>query len=303
MKTCDTNKKAASAAGGNQDVVYKKPSQGKDVWRRFCKNKGAVLGMCIIICLILVAVFADFVAPYDPIEQNLSNALKHSSREHIFGTDEFGRDIFSRIIYGARISLSIGFCAELIACLLGASLGAIAGFYGGKLDTVIMRVMDVFLALPTMLLNLAIVAVLGASVINMILAVGLAVVPGYCRIMRAAVLSVKGREFIEASRANGCRTGYIIVRHVVPNAFAPVLVQMTMNVGTAIVACASLSFMGVGIAAPTPEWGAMLSSGRDLLRDYSYITAFPGLAIMVTVLSLNLMGDGLRDALDPKLKR
>ncbi|NYB75286.1 ABC transporter permease [Sedimentibacter hydroxybenzoicus DSM 7310] len=284
-------------------VQYKKRSQTKEIWRRFRKNKSSIIGMIIIAILIICAIFAENIAPYDPVKQDYAHTLEHPSKEHIFGTDEFGRDIFSRIIFGARTSLSVGLISVSISCIVGGVIGAISGYFGGRIDTFIMRCMDVFLAIPSILFNISIIAALGPGIVNMMIAVGVSNIPRYCRIMRASVLQIKNQEFIEAAKAGGALDFFIITFHVVPNSLAPIIVQATLNVGSAIIACAGLSFIGVGISPPTPEWGAMLSNGRDLLRNYSYITAFPGLAIMITVLSLNLMGDGLRDAFDPKLKR
>lgn len=281
---------------------YKKRSQAKEIWRRFKKNKSSIAGMIIISILIFCAIFAKQIAPFDPVKQDYAHVLEHPSSNHIFGTDEFGRDIFSRIIYGARTSLSVGLISVSIAVFFGGSLGAIAGYFGGKLDTVIMRIMDIFLAIPSVLFNISIIAALGPGIVNMMIAVGISSIPRYARLMRGSVLQIKNQEFIEAAVASGALDFFIIMYHVIPNSLAPIIVQATLNVGSAIIACAGLSFIGVGISPPTPEWGAMLSNGRDLLRNHSYITAFPGLAIMITVLSLNLMGDGLRDAFDPKLK-
>ena len=272
------------------------------VWNEFRKNKAAVVGMVILLLIIFVAVFADKLAPYDPYEQVYAEALQHPSSAHLFGTDEFGRDIFSRILYGARVSLLVGLVSVAIACVFGSILGATAGYYGGAYDATMMRCMDILLAIPSLLLNLAIVSALGKSTFNMMLAVGISNIPRYCRIMRASVLQIKNAEYVEAARTTGASSALIIMKHIIPNCLAPIIVQATLSVGSAIIACAGLSFLGVGIPAPIPEWGAMLSNGKDFLRHNTYITIFPGLAIMLTVLSLNLMGDGLRDALDPKLK-
>ena len=273
------------------------------VWNEFRKNKAAVVGMVILLLIIFVAVFADKLAPYDPYEQVYAEALQHPSSAHLFGTDEFGRDIFSRILYGARVSLLVGLVSVAIACVFGSILGATAGYYGGAYDATMMRCMDILLAIPSLLLNLAIVSALGKSTFNMMLAVGISNIPRYCRIMRASVLQIKNAEYVEAARTTGASSALIIMKHIIPNCLAPIIVQATLSVGSAIIACAGLSFLGVGIPAPIPEWGAMLSNGKDFLRHYTYITIFPGLAIMLTVLSLNLMGDGLRDAFDPKLRR
>ena len=273
------------------------------VWNEFRKNKAAVVGMVILLLIIFVAVFADKLAPYDPDEQVYAEALQHPSSAHLFGTDEFGRDIFSRILYGARVSLLVGLVSVAIACVFGSILGATAGYYGGAYDATMMRCMDILLAIPSLLLNLAIVSALGKSTFNMMLAVGISNIPRYCRIMRASVLQIKNAEYVEAARTTGASSALIIMKHIIPNCLAPIIVQATLSVGSAIIACAGLSFLGVGIPAPIPEWGAMLSNGKDFLRHNTYITIFPGLAIMLTVLSLNLMGDGLRDAFDPKLRR
>lgn len=273
------------------------------VWEQFFKNKGAVAGMAILALIILAAALADFITPYPPNQQDLANALQHPNAQHWFGTDEFGRDIFTRVIYAARVSLMVGFVSVAMACVAGSLLGALAGYMGGAVDIVIMRAMDVLLAIPSILLNISIITALGSSVFNMMLAVAISNVPRYCRIMRASVLQVKNLEYVEAARVAGGRSIYIVFRHIITNSLAPIIVQSTLSVGSAIIACAGLSFIGIGIKAPTAEWGAMLSNGRDLLRNNAYITLFPGIAIMVTVLSLNMMGDGLRDAFDPKLRR
>ncbi len=283
--------------------AIKSESYFVSVWQEFRKNKAAVVGMIILFIIILVAVFADVVAPYDPYEQVYTEALQWPSSKHFFGTDEFGRDIFSRVLYGARVSLLVGVVSVAIACICGSVLGATSGYFGGAYDTIVMRCMDVLLAIPSLLLNLSIVAALGKSTFNMMLAVGISNIPRYCRIMRASVLQIKHMEYVDATRTAGASDGKIIFKHIIPNCLAPIIVQATLSVGSAIIACAGLSFLGVGIPAPIPEWGAMLTNGKDFLRHYSYITIFPGLAIMITVLSLNLMGDGLRDAFDPKLKK
>lgn len=287
----------------NRAAQVKSESYFASVWTEFRKNRAAVVGMAILSAIILAAIFADMLAPCDPYLQVYAEALQPPSAAHLFGTDEFGRDIFSRVLYGARISLLVGVVSVAIACVFGSLLGASAGYFGGAYDAVVMRCMDVLLAIPSLLLNLSIVAALGKSVFNMMLAVGVSNVPRYCRIMRASVLQIKNTEYVDAARVSGASNMFIILRHIIPNCLAPIIVQATLSVGSAIIACAGLSFLGVGIPAPIPEWGAMLSNGKDFLRHNAYITIFPGLAIMLTVLSLNLMGDGLRDAFDPKLRR
>ncbi len=283
----------------------KKRSQWAEVWRRLKKNKMAMLGLAILAVLILGAVFAPWIADYDDvvIKQDLVNKLKGPSAEHILGTDEFGRDIFARMIWGARVSLRVGIIAVGISIIIGGSLGAVAGYYGGKLDTVIMRIMDIFLAIPSILLAIAIVSALGPSLMNLMIAIGISSVPSYARIVRASVLSIRDQEFIEAARAIGANDKRIILKHIIPNALAPVIVQGTLGVAGAILSTAGLSFIGLGIQPPAPEWGAMLATGRAYLRYAWHVTTFPGLAIMITILALNLVGDGLRDALDPRLKQ
>ena len=296
------NENQTSLPVQDEQVVTKKRSQLKEVWRRFCRNKQAMIGLAMLLLLIFAAVFANLIAPYDPVEQNLLIRLQGPSAAHWFGTDELGRDIFSRILYGARISLTVGLIAVSISCVAGCALGAIAGYYGGILDTVIMRISDIMMAIPSILLNISIVAALGTGLQNVMIAIGISSVPAYCRIMRASLLSLKNQEFVDASRVAGSTDFYIIMHHIIPNSLAPLIVQATLKVGGAILSCASMSFIGLGIVPPTPEWGAMLSTGRDFLRDAPHLTAFPGLAIMFAVFSMNLIGDGLRDALDPKLK-
>ncbi|WP_294706752.1 nickel transporter permease [uncultured Fusobacterium sp.] len=289
----------------NTKQTNKKRSQWREVWRMLKKNKMALLGLGILVILVLLALFADVIADYDTvvIKQNLANRLKGPSAEHWLGTDEFGRDIFARLIHGARVSLKVGIIAVGISIVLGGILGALAGFYGGKIDNIIMRVMDVFLAVPSILLAIAIVSALGPSILNLMVAISISSVPSYARIVRASVLSIRDQEFVEAARAIGANNARIIFRHIIPNSLAPVIVQGTLGVASAILSTAGLSFIGLGIQPPAPEWGSMLSGGRQYLRYAWWVTTFPGVAIMITILSLNLLGDGLRDALDPRLKQ
>ncbi|MDR3331903.1 MAG: ABC transporter permease [Synergistaceae bacterium] len=273
-----------------------------DTWRRLLKNKLALIGLTVILLLIFCAILANVIAPYDYKAQNLRNALKFPNSENFFGTDEFGRDIFSRVIYGTRVSLLVGFIAVGISVVVGGIFGSVSGYYGGMLDNIIMRCMDVLLAIPSLLLAIAIVAALGPGIINLMIATGISSIPNYARIVRASVLSVKDQEFIEAARAVGTNDFFIIFQHILPNCLAPIIVQATFGVAIAILTAAGLSFIGLGIMPPTPEWGSMLSSGRMYIRDQWYMTIFPGLAIAATIFSLNVLGDGLRDALDPKLR-
>lgn len=283
----------------------KKRSMSAEIWQRLVRNKMAMLGLVILLILVLSAIFADVIADYDTkvVAQHITERLQGPSAAHWFGTDEFGRDIFARIVHGSRVSLVVGLISVSVSLLIGGSLGAFAGFYGGKVDNVIMRIMDVFLAVPSILLAITIVAALGTNLVNVMLAIGISGMPSYARIVRAAVMSVKDQEFVESSRAIGATSVTIIFREILPNCMAPIIVQATLSVAGAILSTASLSFIGLGVQPPSPEWGAMLSGGRNYLRDAIHLTLFPGLAIVITILALNLLGDGLRDALDPRLKQ
>lgn len=284
---------------------YKKHSQSAQILYRLSKNKGAMLGLIILILMILIALMGNFLFDYstDVIGQNIPQRLQKPSTNHFFGTDQYGRDIFSRVMYGTKYSLSIGFSAVAISLILGVLFGAVAGYYEGKLGEVIMRTNDIIGSIPYVLLAVVIVSALGRSLFNLILAIGLSSVPKFVRITRATVLTVRNEEFIESAKAIGLPSGLIIVKHILPNALSPIIVQTTLHIASAIVSASSLSYLGLGVQAPTPEWGSMLSEGRAFLLDYSYMCFFPGLAIMFTVLALNMLGDGLRDAMDPKLKK
>ena len=285
------------------ELVRKRRSPFMDVMLRLSKSPLAMFGLAIIFVLVFCAIFAEIISPYSPIKQDLMHMFETPSSSHWLGTDEFGRDILSRLIYGARVSLQVGFIAVGIALITGGMLGAASGYYSGRLDNTIMRVMDVLLSIPQTLLAIAIVAALGPSLMNLMIAVGISAVPTYARIVRGSVLSIRSMEFIEAARAAGSSDLRIILKHIIPNSMAPIIVQSTLGVASAILNAAGLSFIGLGIQPPNPEWGAMLSGGRQYIRDYPHMTLYPGLAIMLTILALNFLGDGLRDALDPKLKR
>ena len=269
---------------------------------RLRRNRLAVFGLVIMLLLVVVAVFAPWIAPYDYAAQNLSDAFEPPCAKYWLGTDDFGRDILSRLIYGARISLQVGLFAVWLSMCVGGVLGAIAGYYGGKVDDIIMRFMDILLSIPQILLAVTIAAALGPGLLNLTIAVGIANIPSFARVVRGAVLSIVGQEFIEAAHCMGASDAWIIARHILPNCSAPIIVQATLRVAGAILA-AALSFLGLGIQPPTPEWGGMLSAARGYVRDYAYMTISPGLAIMITILALNFLGDGLRDAMDPKMKR
>lgn len=273
-----------------------------DTLRRLKKNKLAITGLIILALLVFCALFADVLAPYSYDVQDLQNSFKSPSKENIFGTDEYGRDVLSRCIYGARFSLTVGFIAVGVAIIIGTLLGSIAGYFGDFTDNLIMRAMDILMAIPQMLLAIAIAAALGPGLFNLMIAVGIANIPSYARLVRASVLSIKDQEFIEAAKAIGTSDIKIIIKHILPNCIAPIIVQGTIGVALAILTAAGLSFIGLGIQPPAPEWGSMLSSGRYYIRDHWYLTLFPGLAIAITIFSLNVLGDGMRDALDPKLR-
>ncbi len=280
----------------------KKQNQLLEVWKSLRKNRLAVFGLVVTVILILVAIFADVIAPYDPDSNDLTNTFCFPCAEHPFGTDNMGRDQFSRIVYGARISLLVGISTSLIGMVGGIIFGSIAGYYGARTDTIIMRIMDVFMAIPSTLLAMSVMAVLGEGVRNTILAIGVGSIPKFSRVVRSAVLGVKGNEYVEAAHAIGASDFRIITKYIIANSLAPIIVQTTMNVASAILAAASLSFIGLGVQPPTAEWGSMLSASRPYIRDYGFLVLYPGLAIMATIFGLNLFGDGLRDALDPRLK-
>lgn len=275
----------------------------QDMWIRMKRNKLAMFGLSIIIILIFISIFAEQIAPFGYAEQNLQNQFARPNSVNFFGTDDLGRDIFSRIVYGSRISLKVGFISVGIALCLGVIIGAVTGYFGGKVDNYLMRFIDVLQAIPDILLAIAILAALGPKLSNLMIAVGVAAIPGYARIVRSSVLSIRDMEFIEAARANGSSDIRIIFKHVIPNCLAPIIVQATLGVAYAIINAAGLSFIGLGLEPPSPEWGAMLSEGRAFIRDHIHMTIFPGLAIVTTIFALNVLGDGLRDAMDPKLKR
>ena len=271
-------------------------------WARFCRNRGAVVGLAILFTFAIVAVAAPLATSYDPEQTQLDQTLLEPSPAHVLGTDHLGRDILARLAYGARLSLLIGFAAVGVGLLIGVPLGTISGFYGGWLDLIIQRVIDVFLSFPGFLLALSLVAVLGVGVTNVILAVGLGVVPAFVRLTRASTLSIRVRPFVEAARSAGATAPSIIWRHVLPNALAPVIIQATLGLGATLLTAAGLGFLGLGVQQPTPEWGTMLGEGRSYIFSNPNLATFPGIAIFLTVLGFNLAGDGLRDALDPLLK-
>ena len=287
------------------DTLHREGRQSKSevrkFWDRFARNKLSVFGLLIIVFFALVAIFATVLAPYDPIDQNLPAQLQGPSSDHWLGTDEFGRDILSRIIVGSRISLLVGVVATIIGATIGICSGLMAGFFN-SLDNLIMRLMDILLAFPSVILAIAIIAILGPSLFNVMIAVGINAIPLYARLARSTTLSLKQKEFVEAARATGLPESRILFLHIFPNCTSPLIVFSTLQIGTAILSASILSFLGLGIQPPDPEWGQMVNQGRGYLRDAAHIATFPGIAIFMVVMGFNLLGDGLRDVLDPRMR-
>ena len=272
-------------------------------WRRFARNRGAVFGLGVLVAILIMTVFAPVLSPYDPIVQGVGPANATPSWEHWAGTDSFGRDMLSRIIYGSRIALIVGVLSVLLAMVIGVVLGLIAGYYGGWLDALIMRVMDGLFAFPIIILAIAMMAVMGFGVKNVIIAVAVGFIAPFARVTRGDVLAVKQEPYIEAARLAGVSGPAIIARHVLPNVLAPIIVQAALRVSGAIITESGLSFLGLGPPPPTPVWGSMIAEGRNFIVMAPHISTFPGIALMVTIVGLNLLGDGLRDTLDPRLRR
>ena len=285
-----------------QEPVNHNVVRFQDFWKKFYRNKSALIGGTLIILLILTALIGPYLTPYDPNAQNYDARLVGPSLEHWFGTDHHGRDIFSRIIHGMSITLRVGFSSVLIGMTIGVAFGVVSGYFGGWVDTIIMRFMDILLAFPGILLALAIVSVLGGGMNNVIISVAIFSIPVFARISRGSTLEVRELEYIEAVKALGASDFRIIVLHVLPNILSPIIVQATLNIATSVLTASGLSFLGMGAQPPTPEWGAMLSDGRNYMWDAPHVSTIPGLAIVVVVLAFNVFGDGLRDALDPKSK-
>lgn len=273
-----------------------------EVWHQLKKNKIAVVALVVVILLFIVAIFADYLAPYAYNEQHPKNTNESPSSQFLLGTDKLGRCILSRLIYGSRQSLAMGLITVLVAAVIGVTIGSIAGFYGSWVDNLLMRLLDIYQSIPMFLLCVTLAAILGPSLKNAIIALSFSMIPQYARIARASVLTVREQEYVEAARAINGKDKYIIVKHIIPNILAPIIVEITMGISSAILSGASLSFIGVGVQPPMPEWGAMISDARSVMREYPTQALYPGIAIMIAVLSFNLLGDGLRDALDPRLK-
>lgn len=285
------------------DINFKRPSQAKEIFRRLKKNKGAMIGLFLLICIVLVVIFADVIAPYEAgVVQVAENKLAPMSAEHPLGCDSYGRDVLSRLVHGARNSLLVAVAASITSCLVGCTLGAIAGYFGGKVDMVIMRALDIFMSIPDLLFTMVVVAALGSSIPVLIIAMTLAYFTNYVRLVRSGVLNLVDQEYVEAARAGGSSSARIIISHIIPNTLGIILVNVTLNVSSLVIYQSTLSFIGLSLPAPAPEWGSMLSSARtDMLRA-PLLVVFPALAIVLTAFSVNLLGDGLRDAMDPRLK-
>ena len=288
----------------SNDVINRRRKEGQfaQVMHRLRKNKAAMLGLGIVLVLIVLAILSPWIMPYDYTKMDIKNKYASPSAAHWFGCDELGRDIFSRLLYGSRASLSLGLLATLLSTAIGVVLGSAVGYFGGKVDTVIMRLLDMLQAIPGMLLSIAISAALGSGFGNTIIALSIGGVPMTVRLLRGSILTVRKQEYIEAAEKINCSKLRIITAHILPNAIAPLIVSVTMGIGNTILQAASLSYIGLGVQPPTPEWGAMLSAGKAVITRYPHLCIFPGLCIMVIVLSFNMLGDGLRDAMDPKLK-
>ena len=286
------------------EEVYTGRSMAQETWRRLKKNKGAMFGIAFLLLLVLATIVASFIFDYykDIIAMTKDRFLP-PSWEHPFGTDNMGRDIFKRVLYGAKYSLVLSFGATALGLAVGLFFGAIAGYYGGAVDNIIMRFTDIFYSIPYIMLAVVVVSLLGTSMASLLIAMALGSFAGFARIARASIMTVRDMEYVESGYAIGLPTWKIILKHIIPNCLSPIIVQTTLRVGSNIISASSLSFLGVGITPPTPEWGAMLSDGRSYIRSSGWMCLFPGLAIMFTVLALNLLGDGLRDAMDPKLKK
>lgn len=283
--------------------VYKRPSQAKEIWRRFKKSNGAVIGLILLILIALVLIVGPFLIPYElATDNNYSAMLAKPSAEHLFGCDGFGRDILARVVYGGRTSIAIAVLATISSCVFGSMLGAVAGFFGGKVDAIIMRSLDIFMSVPDILFTMAVVYALGANFVNLLVALTLAYFTNYVRLVRSQVLTLSEADYVEAARAGGSGSMRIILTHIIPNAVGVIIVNTTLNVAKIILYESTLSFLGLGMPPPAPEWGAMLSEAREFLRNAPHMMIFPSAAIVLTACSVNLVGDGLRDALDPHLK-
>ncbi|NLK19552.1 MAG: ABC transporter permease [Synergistaceae bacterium] len=284
-------------------MVFKKESRWKEVWRRLKKDKLAMFALAVICFMLIVAIFADFIASYDiALKMNLRLKLALPSADHWFGCDGYGRDLFARCVHGSRVSLSIAFSTAIATLIVGSFFGALVGYVGGRLDDIVMRALDIFSAIPSILFAMAMVAALGSGIVNICIAIALTNIPAFVRMVRSSVLNIAEQEYIEAARAGGTSTLRILFKHVLPNAVGTIIVQTTANVASMILIAATLSFLGMGINPPQPEWGALVSEGKEFLRTAPHLILFPGLMICIASFSMSILGDGLRDALDPRLR-
>ncbi len=281
----------------------RRQSEFLKLWRRFSRNKGAVFGLFVLLAIVTASIFADSLAPYDPIAQDFMVLMEPPSTRHWLGTDSLGRDILSRIIYGSRIAMIVGILAVLSAMVVGVTLGLIAGYYGGLIDSIIMRIMDGLFAFPILILAIALMAIMGLGLVNIIVAVAVGLIAPFARVTRGDVLAIRAEAYVEAAELLGVSHTAVIFRHILPNVLAPIIVQGALRVSGAIITEAGLSFLGLGIPPPTAVWGSMISEGRQFIVMAPWISTFPGIALMIAVVGLNLLGDGLRDTFDPRLKR
>ena len=281
----------------------RKRSQARDIWVRFRRNKLAMVGMVIVLLIVFSSVFAGVISPYSPSEQNLAERMQLPSWQHPFGTDNYGRDLFTRILYGGQVSLLVAIMGVVISVVIGGLLGATAGYFGGLYESIVMRIMDVMMAIPGLLLAVSISAMLGTGIVNTAIAIAVSGAPTVARLMCASVMTIRNMEYVEAAKARGATNMRVILRHIVPNTLSPLIVDCTLRISANIMQISSLSFIGLGVQPPTAEWGSIMNIGRDYIATFYPIITFPGIMIMLTLFGFNMMGDGLRDALDPKLKR
>lgn len=281
----------------------RKHSQWRDVWHRLSQNRLAMVALVVVVLLILMCLFAELIAPYDYAEQNPEAKFQYPSAQHLLGTDNYGRDILSRLIVGGRISLLVSVLSVLFALVVGGFIGALSGYFAGTTDGIIMRLMDILMAIPQFLLAVAVSVALGSGVVNTAIAIAVGSIPSYARLMRASVMAIKDQEFTEAARALGNSNMSILFKHIIPNTLSPIIVETTLHIGANILAISGLSFVGLGVQPPTPEWGSIMASGRQYIRDFWPLVTFPGIFIMLTMFGFNILGDGLRDAMDPKMKK
>ena len=282
--------------------LSKKPGSFPYIWKRISRNNGAMTGLILLALIIVLCILSPHIMKYDYTAVDMRNRFATPSLEHLFGCDELGRDIMSRIFYGARYTLTIGVGAVAIAAVSGIFIGAVAGYFGGKIDAFLMRVLDVLQSFPGLVSAIAVATVLGTGLINSIIAIGISFMPQFARLMRANIFAIRDNEFVEAAALMNCSTGRIIMRHLIPNAISPIIVQISMSIAQAALTASTLSFLGLGVKEPRPEWGSMISSARSYIREAPHMVIIPGIFIMITLLSLNLLGDAIRDALDPRLK-